>query len=69
MKEQIARILEADPEFTQEFAQKVISKAQEKADKSGENIYICLDIGCVYYTPHHLLTTSDDIITWAEPNQ
>ena len=48
-------------------SEEFLAKAQNKANESGENVYICYDIGCVYYVYHSFLTMSDDVITHVEP--
>ena len=63
----IEAIVNYDSEFDVNFAVKVLNKAQEKANSCGENVYLCGDIGCVYYTKHSMLTMADNIITFVEP--
>jgi len=53
--------------FSLKFAEEVLIKAQNKANESGENVYICLDYRSIYYVYHSFLTMSDDVITHVEP--
>lgn len=58
---------ELEREKAEEFASKVLKQAQAKANKEKLRIYLMFDYGCVYFERESTLTSTNDIITFVDP--
>ena len=67
VQEKIDAIVSTDPYFNVKFATRVLQRAQEKANNSKGKVYLCYDIGCVYYVYEHEHSSMNDVITFVEP--
>jgi hypothetical protein len=54
-------------ELTESEAEDILEKAQYRANKKKEIVYLVADVGCFYLVDHHNLTMAERPVCFVEP--